>query len=55
MRERFRNASPEEREQMRKEIEKRMESMTPEERERLMQQRGQRGSKGSAGGASESQ
>lgn len=54
MRERFRNASPEEREQMRKEIEKRMENMTPEQREQLMQRRGRRDSGQSTEGASES-
>lgn len=52
-RERFRNASPEEREQMRKEMEERMQNMSPEEREQFMQQRrGRRGDRRSAGGAS---
>ncbi len=54
MRERFRNASPEEREQMRKEMEKRMQSMSPEEREQLMQRRGRRGSGQSSQGSPES-
>ncbi|MFO7973963.1 MAG: efflux RND transporter periplasmic adaptor subunit [Candidatus Hydrogenedentota bacterium] len=54
MRERYRNASPEEREQMRKEIEKRMENMTPEQREQLRQQRGGRGTGRPAEGAPES-
>jgi len=54
MRERYRNASPEEREQMRKQMEERMQNMTPGEREQLMQQRGRRGSEQSTEGASES-
>jgi len=38
MRERFKNASPEEREKMREEFKKRMENATPEERERMREQ-----------------
>lgn len=38
MRERFKNASPEEREKMREEFKKRMESASPEERERMREQ-----------------
>ena len=48
MRERFRNASPEERERMRKEMEERMKDLTPEQREQIMRQRG-RGSGGASG------
>lgn len=42
LRERFRNASPEEREKMRQEWEERIRNLSPEERERLMQGRGRR-------------
>ena len=38
MRERFKNASPEEREKMREAFKKRLESASPEERERMMEQ-----------------
>jgi multidrug efflux system membrane fusion protein len=38
MRERFKNASPEEREKMREAFKKRMENATPEERERMQEQ-----------------
>jgi multidrug efflux system membrane fusion protein len=38
MRDRFKNASPEEREKMREEFKKRMESATPEERARMQEQ-----------------
>lgn len=38
MRERFKNASPEEREKMREEFKKRMENATPEERARMQEQ-----------------
>ncbi|APV52216.1 multidrug transporter subunit MdtA [Betaproteobacteria bacterium GR16-43] len=45
-RERFRNASPEEREKMREEFKKRMESASPEERERMMEMRKRREAQG---------
>jgi multidrug efflux system membrane fusion protein len=46
MRERFKNASPEEREKMREEFKKRMENATPEERERMREQRKRREAQG---------
>jgi len=49
MRERFRNASPEERERMRKEFEERMQNLSPEEREQMMERRGRRRSRESSG------
>ncbi len=52
-RERFRNASPEEREQMRKEMEERLKNMSPEEREQFMQRRGRRGAGRPSEGAPE--
>ena len=53
MRDRFRNASPEEREKMRKEMEERLQNMSPEEREQFMQRRGRRGGGRPAEGAPE--
>jgi HlyD family secretion protein len=54
MRERMRNASPEEREklaaQFREQLQKRLQSMTPEERERFAQMRRERMAEGGGGG-----